>query len=850
MPDDYSYRPRPSASASAGAEFSTEQAAALITRYESIRQPKKFDGRCPYVGAAPFQEADARLYFGNENQLEALLDRMERQRFICLLGPESVGKTSLVQAGLFFALRNGAILDSDKWLIHTFTPGDNPLQRLADASALMGQRAGLAAMVTDAVRKRGLTGPNALHNFVDMLLGPDPRRRAVLVVDQFEEIFTKTKDEADRRAFANFVAQTATEPASRLILLLAMRSEFLPHLAPFPELAALVEQNKLELAPMEPNELARAIILPALEAGVKIEPQLVARLVNDVHGDPTMLPKLQNVLRSLFNALPHKQGTDMVLRLTDYIDFGPLQPRPEDVPATAIAATAAAAAPAASTAARAATEPITSSKQVSYFAGLERRVKTFRIVAAVCVALALLLGALAAFALLQSNQANQAATAAATAQALAQAEATRAIESASAADIARSTAEAQAALDAAERDSAIATRAVAEAASTRAAEERAAALDQQATAVAIATSVVNREQNAVQMEATISAVATRAGAEVLSASAAKATAEADLNAARSRELAAVALTQLAADPQLAFLIAAEAERIQDTPQSEDAARRTAAAALPDVDVFRHNGAVTDARISADGTQLLTSSRDGIGRIWDIASGEVITAFRGHVGQVTSAVFAPVRGQMATTSTDRTARVWSLESGRTITVLVGHTGVVNDAAFSPDGALLVTGGADRTARVWDLATGRVISAPIQLTAAVSEVIFLDAGEIGVRGPEFSLRFDARTGAEKGQWEAGGFPAITAGPDGTIVIQPDGGGDAVTLYGHTRPARLTDDTGRLLATASADGTARVHYFRLDELIGQAQSRLGRELTCAERVRYLSERLDCAAEATPTK
>jgi hypothetical protein len=698
-------------------------------------------------------------------------------------------------------------------------------------------------MVTDAVRKRGLTGPNALHNFADMLLGPDPKRRVVLIVDQFEELFSKTTDADQRRAFISFITQAANESVSRLIVLIAIRTEFLAQCAVYPELQQLIGKHGLALEPMAPQELARAIILPALEAGVKIEPQLVARLVRDAQGDPAMLPRLQGVLRNLFLALPHKQGTAMTMTLADYVDFGPLRPSEDDEPAVE-----AVAAGVSSPQARPFSDPITSSKQVSYFAGLERRVRTFRIVSAVCIAVAALAAALTAFALIQSNQSNTRAMAAATAEAIAQAGATRAVQSAGVAGVARGTAEAQAAQAVAERESAIATRAVAEAASTQAVQDRVAALNNEATAVALATSVVNREQNAVQMEATISAVATRSGAEVSSAMAARATAEVDLKTTRSRELAAVALTQIENDPQLAFLIASEAEKTQHTPQSEDAIQRIAVAAAPNANVFRHNGAVTDARLSPDGKLLLTASRDGLARIWDIASGDVITALRGHAGAVTSASFSPDGKRVLTSSTDRTARLWDVSTGRVIDVLAGHTGTVNDAAFSPDGALAVTGGGDKTARVWDLGTGKLITAPIQFTAVVSTVAFLDTGQIGVRGANGAEKFDARTGADAGPWETGGFPFVTTLANGTLSLQPDGGGGPINLYGHTARAALTDDVSGMIVTAGADGTARVHLVRLDDLLSRIQSVIGRELTCDERVRYLSESIDCAAPVTP--
>ncbi len=812
--------------------YTAEQAASLIARYQSVRQPHPFDGRCPYVGAAPFREADARLYFGHENQLEALLDLIEQgERFICIHGPAKSGKTSLIQAGLTFALRNGAIMDSNAWPLQAFTPGDAPMRRLTDAGANLIERAGLNRGIADALRRHGLASPDDMRDLVDALLGADARRRVVLIIDQLEEVFAA--DESERRAFIGLIAQLAKNPPARLILILAMRSEFLDQLSRYPELHKPFIAHSVELPLMEPSELARAIVLPALETGVTIEPALVARLVNDVYGAPDMLPSLQKVLRDLFMAIPVKRGAQKTLLLADYIDFGPLREREGDRPPVASAKEA-------TSVRRPLREALGEQRAVSHFARQEARLRLMKTVTAIAVVFGVLAAAFGAFGLVQRVQFGQQAEAAATAEAIAQAEAVRAVQTADAAGFAQATAEAQATRAEAERQSAVTTRAAAEAAATQSAVARQLAEDERATAVALATSVANREQNAVMMEATISAMATQSSAQARDALAAKATAEVNLLTTRSRELAAVALNQLTDNPQLALLIAIEAGQAAPTSQAEDALRLSMARAFPDDGAFRHPAAVADARFSSDGEYLLTAGRDGVARLWDIASGKVITAFRGHLGQVTRVAFSPTGRQIATTSTDQTARLWNLDTGRTIAALAAHTGVVNDAAFSPDGALLVTGGADRTLRVWDLASGVLLTASIRLNAVVSRVVFLGGGEVGVLTTDGAERLDLRTGQSVGPWSPDELSQFVRLPNGLPAVRRADG--VVSLYGHTAPATVTDARADRAVTVSADGTARVHLLRVDALIERARSLLGRELTCAERVRFLNEARRC--------
>ncbi len=851
MSSDYNYRPRQPATNS-HSDYTTEQAAALISQHLATRQPKKFDGRCPYVGATPYTVDDARIYFGREDVLEELLDRIEHDKLIVLAGPENAGKTSLLQAGLTFALRNGALMDSDKWLIHTFTPGADPVQMLAEASAMLGERAGLAQVMTDAIRKRGLTGPNALNDLVEMLLGPDKTRRAVLIIDQFEEVFTKCKLPADAKAFTAFLTQAAQQAGSRAIIFISLRSEFLQNAAQITELKPWLD-GRINMRAMESSELARSIVLPALECGVKIEPQLVSRLVDDVQGDPGMLPKLQMALRDLFMALPAKAGKDKTLTLADYIDFGPIRPREEDrMPAAVAGATAAAAA-----------QPLKQSlgeaRAVSHFAEQEkqmRRMKGVTTLAGVLAAIALALGVWGFFTAAQSAQR---ADAAATAQAFAQATATQAAQSAGAADVARSTAQAIAAAANTEREIAIATRSAAEAAATQAVANQQLALAQKATAEAVATRGVVEVNRGVELQATVQAQATVSARIVMEANATRAAAneirvtqEADLKTSRSRELAAIAQTQIEADPQLALLLAMEADRAQRTSQSEDAVRRAYAAAFPDDGVIRVGSPVNDVQFGNDGQWLLAASRDGQARLYNIATGVVLTTYRGNLANVTSAGFSPDGKWVLTTGADRTARLFDVSSGRPLTVMVGHTGTVTSAGFSPDGKLVVTGGADRTARVWDVSTGKVITAPIGFTAPISEVLFAKAGEVWVR--DAAGEWLARRVSDGAELPAPKLDALTSAlpnADNTATVTV-----ASEKISFTTPAQgaainkiaFNEDESRV-AVAGAEGVVRLYPVKLFDLITAAEGKLDRQLTCDERVRFLNESTDCAAMPTAT-
>jgi WD40 repeat protein len=117
----------------------------------------------------------------------------------------------------------------------------------------------------------------------------------------------------------------------------------------------------------------------------------------------------------------------------------------------------------------------------------------------------------------------------------------------------------------------------------------------------------------------------------------------------------------------------------------------------------HDGAVSSATFSPDGTRIVTASEDKTARIWDAANGKPIgEPLTGHEDVVNSAAFSPDGKRIVTASWDKTARIWDAESGKPIgEPLIGHEGWVLSAAFSPDGKHIVTSSADKTARIWEV-----------------------------------------------------------------------------------------------------------------------------------------------------
>jgi hypothetical protein len=124
------------------------------------------------------------------------------------------------------------------------------------------------------------------------------------------------------------------------------------------------------------------------------------------------------------------------------------------------------------------------------------------------------------------------------------------------------------------------------------------------------------------------------------------------------------------------------------------------------------GPVRGARLSPDGSRLVTWHRDGRARRWDTQTGQELTPPLAHQRAVTGARFSPDGGLILTWSQDGSARVWDAESGEPLTPALRHEGPVNGADLSADASRILTWGNDGTARLWDGDTGAALSPPLR------------------------------------------------------------------------------------------------------------------------------------------
>ena len=257
----------------------------------------------PYAGLAPFQEADAKRFFGRSRDISSVLARLHDVPLIGIVGPSGVGKSSFVRAGVTPALKNSG----ERWQVFVIRPGRQPLHALA----------GIVTAVINEDSSTTIADPVSHHDQVIERLYNEPgylgtilRNRAqkhacklLLFVDQFEELYTLTPNVRDRLAFTSSLTGVADDATSPLRVVLSLRSDFLDRVAEDKHFMAELNQGLYFLTQPNRDGLREALTRPAEMAGYKYaSSRMVEHMLTALETTPAALPLLQFVAAKLWDA--------------------------------------------------------------------------------------------------------------------------------------------------------------------------------------------------------------------------------------------------------------------------------------------------------------------------------------------------------------------------------------------------------------------------------------------------------------------------------------------------------------------------------------------------------------------
>ncbi|OYE05840.1 nSTAND1 domain-containing NTPase [Nostoc sp. 'Peltigera membranacea cyanobiont' 232] len=264
---------------------------------------------CPYRGLEAFDKQHAKFFFGRQKVVNHIQQKLDLAKFVPIIGASGSGKSSVVRAGLI------PQLDDSEWqVLEPIKPGFEPLIKLRGAFQQFFPGARKEKQLKDLI-------DNEQNNLSAILENLPSSVKLLLVVDQFEEVFTGGASQQEKQRFIDLLTQVVEITDSRLAVVITMRADFLEPCLQYPSLTQLIQTQAVYMPPLTGVDLKDTIAEPAKLQGHSVEEGLLLKIFEDVKQEPGFLPLLEFALTKLWEKRDRNQHQ---LTLEEYEKLGEL----------------------------------------------------------------------------------------------------------------------------------------------------------------------------------------------------------------------------------------------------------------------------------------------------------------------------------------------------------------------------------------------------------------------------------------------------------------------------------------------------------------------------------------------
>ncbi|MCA1991417.1 MAG: caspase family protein, partial [Coleofasciculus sp. S288] len=290
----------------------------LGTNKETALRDEKGELICPYQGLQPFEKEQAVFFFGRDKQVQEIFRKLDKKPFVAVIGASGSGKSSVVRAGLIPRLNKDSDLisrlkeDSEWQSIEPIKPGSNPLANLV-------KNFNKVFNYPKELQDTNALTENFSDSFVSFVKSLRSSVNYLLLIDQFEEVFTVCTDETKRSRFIELITKLANIPDSPLAVVITMRADFIESCLRYPSLTQLIQAQAIYMPPLVGKDLKDAIEKPANIQGYSFEEGLLEEILQDVGKEKGILPLLEFALTQLWEK---RNSQNHQLTLEQYKELG------------------------------------------------------------------------------------------------------------------------------------------------------------------------------------------------------------------------------------------------------------------------------------------------------------------------------------------------------------------------------------------------------------------------------------------------------------------------------------------------------------------------------------------------